>query len=168
MWIKFSISRLSTSVLKCTPLLLAIIIDQSKVILSVRWIRYFPFAVHAYIASAQIASSFPGTASTWYLFLKPGTCFADRFMYIRKKESFRFSASQSRKPTTLCENMFLHFRFAIMSHNTSYYLKKLSKKPPPGCAKLENFRFGRRVAQYEPSPAKSAEQFRMMKNRCVL
>ena len=40
-----------------------------------------------------------------------------------------------------------------MLRNTGYYLKKLSKKPPPGCAKLEHFEFGRRVTQYEPSPA---------------
>ena len=42
------------------------------------------------------------------------------------------------------EIAFLIFFFK-MSHNGQYYLKKLSKKPPPGCAKLINFGFGKQV-----------------------
>ena len=41
-----------------------------------------------------------------------------------------------------------------MSHNGQYYLKKLSKKPPPGCAKLTNFGFGKQVVDCQPSPPK--------------
>ena len=41
-----------------------------------------------------------------------------------------------------------------MSHNGPYYRKKLPKKPPPGCGKLENFGFGKQVLQCEHSPSK--------------
>lgn len=41
-----------------------------------------------------------------------------------------------------------------MSHNGQYYLKKLSKKPPLGCAKLTNFGFGKQVVDCQPSPPK--------------
>ena len=39
-------------------------------------------------------------------------------------------------------------------HNSQYYLKKLSKMPPPGCTKLENFGFGKHVVDCQPSPPK--------------
>ena len=38
-----------------------------------------------------------------------------------------------------------------MSHNSVHYLKKLPKKPPPGCSKLENFGFGKHLIQGEHS-----------------
>ena len=37
------------------------------------------------------------------------------------------------------------YSLEIMSHNSVYYLRKLSKKLPPGCSKLENFGFGKQV-----------------------
>ena len=41
-----------------------------------------------------------------------------------------------------------------MLHKHVYYLKKLSKKTPPGCSKLENIGYGKQVIQEEHSPAK--------------
>ena len=39
------------------------------------------------------------------------------------------------------------YSLEIMSHNSMYYLKKLSKKLPPGCSKLENFGVGKQGIQ---------------------
>ena len=48
------------------------------------------------------------------------------------------------------------YSLEIMSHNSVYFLKKLSKKLPPGCSKLENFGFGKQVIQEFANPMKNA------------
>ena len=62
--------------------------------------------------------------------------------------------SQSNKWIQTVLSISFCFALEIMSHNSVYYLKKLSKKPLPLCSKLENFGFGKQVIQGEHSPAK--------------
>ena len=89
--------------------------------------------------------------STWDLFLDPGSHFAVRPCLISGTIHIN---SQSNKWIQTVFSISFCFALEIMSHNSVYYLKKLSKKPLPLCSKLENFGFGKQVIQGEHSPAK--------------
>ena len=86
--------------------------------------------------------------STWDLFLDLGSHFAIRACPVSGTVDIN---SQSNKGIQTVLSISFCFALEIMSHNSMYYLKKLSKKTPSGCSKLENFGFGKQVIQGEHS-----------------
>ena len=53
---------------------------------------------------------------------------------------------QSNKRIQNILSILFCYSLEIMSHDSVYLLKKLSKKLPPGCSKLQIFGFGKQVA----------------------